>query len=72
MTLAELRAITAAKINTLRRVNPTGADLLRCQIVARILEDDHCFAKMSREQAIEVLTTIGFSPASAAKLELPL
>ena len=67
MTLPELRAINNAKINTLRKVNPTGADLLRCQIVARILEDEHCFAKMSRQEAVDVLTTIGFSAESAAK-----
>ena len=72
MTMMELRAINNSKINTLQKANPTGADLLRCQIVARILEDEHCFAKMSREEAIEVLITIGFSAESAAKVELPL
>lgn len=66
MTIKELRAINNAKIKTLLKTNPTSPDLMRCQVVARILEDDRCLTKLSPNERIAVLTTIGLTPESAA------
>lgn len=63
--MAELRAINNAKIKTLLKVDPDSPDLMRCQIVGKILEDDHCFAAMTEQEIVEVLTTIGFTAEQA-------
>lgn len=66
MTIKELRAINQAKIKTLLKTNPTSPDLMRCQVVARILEDEQGFIKLSQADKVAVLTTIGLTPDSAA------
>lgn len=65
MNLPELRAINSAKIKTLMKSNPHSPALMRAQVVAQILADDDCFAKMTTAEAVSVLTALGFTPAGA-------
>ena len=68
MTLKELRAVNDAKIATLRAKDPTSTELFRCEIVAQILRDDHCFSQMTTAEKVTVLTTIGLTVDAAKDL----
>jgi|GEM_PF-5842912 len=62
--LKMLRVIAEAKIMTLEKYGDSD-NLFRAQIVAKILEDDQCFAEMTLDEAVEVLMALGFKPDAA-------
>lgn len=59
--LKMLRVIAEAKVMTLEKQGG-GDSLDRARIVVKILEDDDCFAAMTLDEIVVVLTALGFNP----------
>ena len=64
MNIKILRAISQAQIKTLAEQGDSP-ELFRAQVVGKILEDDLCFQKISFDEAVEVLTALGYTPDAA-------
>ena len=62
--LKMLRMVAEAKVITLEKQDD-GDNLDRAQVVAKILEDDDCFLRMTLNEILEVLISLGFKPEFA-------
>ncbi|MCM1404600.1 MAG: hypothetical protein NC133_03845 [Prevotella sp.] len=65
MNLKLLRALNQAQIRTLLDQGRDSDELMRAQVVAKILADDQCFQKLPQEEIVTVLTALGYQPACA-------